>query len=158
VDIYQQLPEELRDALRAFENGALDRIIARKRPEDFAALRTLLSAPANPNDRQRAIYALGRWGNPSVVPEIVAVLPGLKESHAYTAIDTLGRLGTPEARAAVESYADHSSPQIRKFVVEALTRIADPAAQGTLEKMARADRTDWVRELAARRMKERLRK
>ena len=158
MDVYQQLPEELRDALRSFENGALDRIVARKRPEDFVALRRLLNGPSDPNDRQRAIYALGRWGDPSVVPDIVSILPALKESHAYTAIEALGRLGTPDARVVVESYANHPSPHIRKFVVEALTRIADPAARGTLEKMARGDSAEWVRDLAARRMKEKLQK
>ena len=158
MDVYQQLPDEIKDALRAFENGALDRIIRRKRPEDLAALRGLITEAADPNYRQRAIYAVGRWGDTSAVPDLVRVLPVLKESHTYTALEALGRLGTPEARAAVESYADHPSPQVRKFVVEALTRIADPAADATIEKMARGDSEGWVRELAARRMNAKRRK
>jgi HEAT repeat protein len=154
-EVYKKLPLELKDALKAFEIGALDRIIDRKRKEDFKALRVLLNkdADVNPDDRQRAIYALGRWGDPSVVPEIVSLLSTLKESHRITAIEALGRLGTNPARRAVESYADDPSPQVRKFVVEALSRIGDRAAKAALQKIAREDREPWIRDFAAKRMK-----
>lgn len=90
-----------------------------------------------------------------VVPDIIGLLPTLKDSHAYTAIEALGRLGTAAARQAVESYAGHPSPQLRKFVIEALTRIQDPSAEATLERMSREDSVAWVRDLAKRRMKRR---
>lgn len=156
-EVYKELPPELKDALKAFEIGALDRIIDRKRKEDFEALRALLAegTGVDPDDRQRAIYALGRWGDPSVVPEVVSLLPTLKESHRITAIEALGRLGTGPARTAVESCADDPSPQVRKFVVEALARFRGPAAKATLRKIAREDAEPWVRELAAKRMKAR---
>ncbi|HEU4456567.1 MAG TPA: HEAT repeat domain-containing protein [Longimicrobium sp.] len=154
---YEEISPELRDALKAFEIGLLDQVVARRRPEDFAALRRLLAedGEVSPNDRQRAMYALGKWDDPSVVPEIVARLPELKESHRITAIEALGRLGTGQARAAVEAHADDPSPHVRKFVVEALSRIGDPAAEETLRRMAREDGQEWVRNLAARRMQAR---
>jgi HEAT repeat protein len=77
----------------------------------------------------------------------------LPESHAYTAIEALGRLGTATARDAVAGRANDPSPQVRKFVVEALARIADAPAQAVLEKMARGDTEEWIRDLADRRMK-----
>lgn len=153
--MYKEIPTELKDALKAFEIGALDKVIERKRREDFEALRRLLSldTAVDPGDRQRAVYALGRWGDPDVVPEILALPPELKESQCITAIEALGRLGTKAAREAVASYAGHPSPQIRKFVVQALTRIGDAAARATLRKIAKEDRQAWVRELASKRIK-----
>ena len=149
------IPFELERALGAFETEALDKIIAQKRPEDFQVLHNLvaLEADVNPNQRQRAIYALGRWGDASVVPDIVKLLPTLKESHCITALEALGRLGTQEACEAVMSFADHPSPQIRKFVVAALSRIGGPAAEERLRQMGREDREGWVRELAMKRVK-----
>ena len=148
---------ELERALEAFEAGDLDRIIVRKRPADFRALRRLVSLDpsVDPVHRQRAIYALGRWGDASVVPEIIKTLPELKESHCATALEALGRLGTKEACAAVEGFADNPSPQIRKFVVEALNRIGGSAAEVRLGTMAKRDREGWVRDLAAKRIKAR---
>lgn len=150
-----ELPAELEAALRSFEAGALDRVIERKRPEDFEALQRLLGPdrPARPDSRQRAIYALGRWGDTRVVPDIVRLLPELSESHRITAIEALGRLGTQTAGAAVEEYADDPSPHVRKFVVEALSRIGDPAAEKRLRRMAERDPADWVRNLARDRRK-----
>jgi HEAT repeat protein len=54
----------------------LDAIIARRHPHDFEALRRLLTTdPAvNRLHRARAVYALGRWGDPSVVEDIPALL------------------------------------------------------------------------------------
>lgn len=145
---------ELRDALKAFEIGALDKIIARGSQEDFDALRRLVSGDpdVDPNDRQRAIYALGRWGDPRVVPEIVELLPTLKESHCITAIEALGRLSGDEARTAVMPYAQHRSPHVRKFVVEALSRIDDDESRDAIRTIATSDPSPWLRDLASRRM------
>jgi HEAT repeat protein len=155
-----ELPAELEAALRSFEVGALDRVIEHKRPEDFEALRRLLARDgrARPDYRQRAIYALGRWGDTRVVPDILGLLPELEESHRITAIEALGRLGTETARDAVEEYADDPSPHVRKFVVEALSRIGDPAAEKRLQRMAERDPADWVRDLALRKIAVRTRK
>ena len=154
------MSDELKRALEAFEIGALDAIIEKKRPEDFRALRRLLSPAADvkPEDRQRAIYALGRWSDPSVVPDVAALLPSLRESHRITAIEALGRLGTKEAREAVEPFATDPSPHVRKFVVEALGRMSGSAAEAALRKIAQRDAEGWVRDLAARRMADRRKK
>lgn len=151
----EETPSELERALDAFEVGALDGIIENKRRRDFEALcRILCEEPAtDPVRRQRAIYALGRWGDSSVVPDIVDALPRLKESHCITAIEALGRLGTKDARKAIERFADNPSPQVRKFVVKALSRIGGRAAEARLQKMVKEGRDDWVRDFAAKRMR-----
>ncbi len=145
------LTPELKYALDSFEQGALDRVVRMKRPEDYSALCRLAAADAaDPNLRQRAVQALGRWGDTSAVADIAAFLlsPDTKESHRITAIEALGRLGTKPAREAVESFAAHPSPQVRKFVVRALGQIGDSAAKTKLRKMAESDDTEWLRELA----------
>ncbi len=151
----KSLPAELENALEAFEAGALDKIIRKRRRGDFQALLRLISLDADvkPHHRQRAINALGRWEDASVVSRIVELLPKLPESHCITALEALGRLGTKQACKAVESFADHRSPQVRKFVVSALNRIGGSAAESCLRKMAKEDSEDWVRDLAVKRLK-----
>jgi HEAT repeat protein len=148
----ERLTPELKDALESFEQGALDRVVRRRRPEDYEALRELAASDAaDPNLRQRAIQALGRWGDASAVPDIAAFLlsPATKDSHRITAIEALGRLGTKTAREAVEQFTSDPSPQLRKFVVRALSQIGDPAARARLRKISKTDPTPWVRALAS---------
>ena len=145
---------ELKAALESFEQGALDRVVRRKRMEDYTALRQLAASPtADPNLRQRAIQALGRWGDSAAVADIVAFLvaPETTESHRITAIEALGRLGTQKAREAVTAFAEHESPDVRKFVVRALGSIGDAPARATLRRLAKSEKADWIRELAAKR-------
>jgi HEAT repeat protein len=147
------LSPELDEALRSFEIGAMDNVIARHDPRDFEVLRQLVAGgeAVDPGDRQRAIYALGKWGDPAAVPDIIAVLPSLEPTQSMTAIEALGRLGTDEARAAVESYVSDPSPHVRKFVVEALARMESPAADDVIGTVAATDDEPWVRALASRR-------
>ena len=148
---------ELRAALEAFEQGALDRVVLGKRPEDFSSLRSLVigGTSIDPSYRQRAVQALGRWGDSSVVGDIVQFLlsPEAKESHRITAIEALGRLGTRPAREAVELFVNHRSAQVRKFVVHALKRIGDSPALSLLRKIAKEDEVEWIRALATRALK-----
>ena len=64
-------------------------------------------------------------------------------------MDALGRVGSAEAEAAVSSYAEDESPQVRKFVVLALRRIGTPQSRAKLKQMAQQDAEGWVRKLAA---------
>ena len=147
------LPEELRRALEAEESGELVRLVSRKRPEDFAALRSLLSLdPSIPSDfRTKALFALGRWGDPSVIPEIVRVLLRLSERERISAITALGHLGRPEAAPAILEFADDPSPQVRKAATVALRRTGTPEAVAKLKQIAANDPLPWIRDLAARR-------
>ncbi len=147
-----QIPGDLAKALNAFEAGPLDQLIRQKRPEHFEALQRLVSTtPATESRfRQKALYALGRWGDPSVVPLLVAVLPALADKERMTAIDALGRLGTDDAREAIVSHTADPSPQVRKFVVEALARLGGTEASASQREMAAHDPEDWIRDLAVR--------
>jgi HEAT repeat protein len=148
-----ELSKQLRDALEAEESGELDKLIRRQRPSDFKALRNLLSLDTSipPDFRTKSLYALGRWGDASVVPDIVRLLPQLDERGRISALSALGRLGTPEATAAIIEQSDDPSPQVRKTATLALQRIGTSAASAKLRELAANDPLPWIRELAARR-------
>jgi HEAT repeat protein len=147
-------PPELVKALEADEAEELDKIIRSKRPDHLEALRQLVSdSTTTPEYRAKALYALGRWGDPSVASEIVRVLPTLGEKELIPALDALGRLGAHEAVEEVGTYAEHPSPQVRKLVVQALSRIGGSKAQTTLRAIAAQDSESWIRDLAAQRLR-----
>lgn len=148
----KKISPRLKRALEVFEIGELDLIIEKKRRVDFDALRSFVSMDpgVDPDYRQRAIYALGRWGDTKVVPQLITVLPQLDESERITALDALGRLDTKEARKAVETCADDASPDVRKFVVAALRRFGGAIADSRLRKMAKEDKEGWIRSVAQR--------
>jgi HEAT repeat protein len=147
------LSEELRAALEAEESGELVQLLGRRRPEDFAALRELLLFDASiPTDfRMKAMFALGRWGDPSVIPDIIRLLPDLGERERISALAALGHLARPEAVPAILEFADDASPQVRKAAALALSRISTPEATAKLKDIAAKDPVSWIRDLAARR-------
>ena len=147
-----ELSAELRAALEAEEAGELNQLIQRRLAEDFAALRSLLSLdPSVSSDlRRKAMYALGRWGDTSVVPEISRILPHLEEQGRISALSALGRLGTGEAVSKILTFANDPSPQVRKTVAVALGRAGTPEALARLRDLAANDPLPWVREVAAR--------
>ncbi len=153
--VMDTLSPELKQALESFEMEELDIMIERKRLRDFKQLRRLLALDASvkPEYRQRALYALGRWGDPSIVKDIVTLLPELPESHCITGLEALSRLGTTAARKTVRLFADNPSPHIRKTVVEALTRLGGRSEIARLQMIAKTDKVQWVRELAQKRLK-----
>lgn len=146
-----RLSPELETALKAEEAGTLNEIVRARRPEHLAQLRELAADDtAPPLYRSRAIYALGRWGDPAAVADIVRGLPTLAEQGRLSALDALGRLATPEAERVLADYAADASPQVRKLVVEGLVRAKGAAAQSTLRAIAERDPEGWLRELASR--------
>jgi HEAT repeat protein len=146
------IDNKLKMALESDELCELDEIARRRDRAQLEALKRLLSEPAPKREyRSRAIYALGRSGDPSAVPDIVRTLPELDEEGRITAMDALGRLGTKEALEAVARHADDPSPQVRKFVVRALNRIGGREAEEMLRAIARQDPEPWIKQLAAKR-------
>lgn len=143
------------ELLRAIESDCsqdMTQVIRDKKREDFAGLQEFLSLDpsVNPQHRVKAISALGRWGDPTLVPAIRGILPHLDERGRISAVDALGRLGTEEALGGVLEQANDPSPQVRKFVTRALGRINKPEAQAKLRQMADADPADFVRALASK--------
>jgi len=151
------LPDELARALEAEEAEKLNEIIRAHREGDFESLRGLVSTDPSVDKgyRNKALYALGRWGNPSVIPDIERVLPELDETGRIAAIDALGQLGAKQALDVVARYSSDPAPQIRKAVVLALSRINAPEAQTRLHEMANGDPEEWIRGLAARHLEKR---
>lgn len=147
-----EMPEDLRQALDADDALELDQLLRRRRPEHLRALQTLLTTDPSvpPDHRTKALYALGLWGDPAVVPAITRLLPQLDERGRMSALSALGRLGTPEAVAAVIEHTDEQSPQVRKIAVLALSKSPTPEARQKLREIARTDRVKWVRDVAAR--------
>jgi len=152
--VQERLSPELEAALQADEAGALNQIVRARKPEHLAQLRQVAAdETAPPLYRSRAIYALGRWGEPAAVADIVRGLPTLTEQGRLSAMDALGRLATPEAERVLADHADDGSPQVRKLVVEGLVRAQGAAAQSTLRAIAERDPEGWLRELASRHVK-----
>ncbi len=148
-----QLSDDLRRALEADDAEELDALLQRRRPADFEALQGLITSerPVPRDHRMKALYALGRWGDPVVVPKIVELLPHLDDRERMSALNALGRLGTPDAAAAIIRHAEDPSPHVRKIATLALARSGTPAARRKLRELAVNDPVEWVRDLAARR-------
>jgi HEAT repeat protein len=152
--VQERLSPELEAALQAEEAGTLNQLVRTRRPEHLAQLRQVAAdETAPPLVRSRAIYALGRWGEPAAVADIVRALPTLTEQGRLSAMDALGRLATPEAEQVLADHAGDPSPQIRKLVVEGLARTKGAAAHSTLRAIAERDAEGWLRELASRHVK-----
>jgi len=147
----ERITEDLRLALEADDPEELEAIIERGHPEDFEAFQGVIENEETPTTyRRRALYALGKWPDrdSDAVNVIESVLPRLTELERITAISTLGRIGTADARELIVSKADDDSPDVRRQVIKGLSRIEDETAMDTLREFAEADETEHVRELA----------
>jgi HEAT repeat protein len=148
------MSEALLEALGADESGDLEAVVDQRRPEDFEALRSLLTLDpsVDPLHRARATYALGRWGDPAVVAEIRGLLPGVEEAERIGAIDALGRLGTEEALDGILEHVDDPLVPVRKFVTRALGRINTPRARAELSRLEQTDPSDYIRSEASKQL------
>lgn len=146
------LPRELELALEADEAGELSEIIRGHRAEHFESLRKLVSTDTavTAEYRKKALYALGRWGDPRIVPEIERILPELDETGCIAGLDALGRLGRKQALATVTDCSIDPSPQVRKAAIQALSRIGGPEARQRIRVIADEDPEEWIRKLAAK--------
>lgn len=149
-----KISEKLLRALESDEACEIGLIVKERKKEDFDALLTLLSIDPliNPKHRAKAIYALGRWGDPAAVVAIRKILPHLDEAGRIGAIDALGRLGTKKALEGILKYLNDPSPHVRKFVTRALGRINTREARAKLRDIAAKDSVDYVRALASRQL------
>lgn len=147
-----QISEKILQAIDSDCADSLSQIIKEKRQEDFEALQEFLSPEAlvKPEYRTRALYALGRWGNPTVVEGIHRLLPTLDEAGRISAVDALGRLGTEEALTDILDCVNDSSPQVRKFAVHALRKINTSTARAKLQEVATQESIDYIREQATK--------
>ncbi len=147
-----QVSDRVRRALESDESGDLDRIVQEKNPEDFAQLRSLLPSGAaiEPGYRRKAIYALGRWGDTTVVPEITGLIPAMGEQDLIAAADALGRLGSEEALNGVLRISESDSRNVRKFAVRALGKFDRPQAVERLVQFRENDPDESLRNLARR--------
>ena len=143
-----ELPPELTRALESDDSGPLDEIVRARRLEHFNVLRQLVTSNAGTKDRTKALYALGRWGDPRVVSEIEGALPQFDEKARIAAIDALGRLGSEDTVGVISGYRRDPSPHVRKFVVRALARIGGARSQAELRTIATDDPEEWIRRLA----------
>lgn len=145
------IPLELRDALDSFEGEEFDRLVEERRADIHAALVLLATtnSPIPPRHRQRAVHGLGLIHNPEDVDIIAAALPRLDELGTATAAISLGRIGSDAAVTLAAGLGRHESEQVRKFVVKALSHSRSATAQSELRRIAEADTSPWVRDLAA---------
>ena len=145
------LSPALRASLESDCGHSLESILADHRTEDYQALMEILVQPPKQEYRLKVIHLLGRWGEQDAVSTIEDILPTLSELERSRAIDTLGRLGGPQAEAAVLKHVDDASPQVRKFVVYALKRLNSPNSREVLQRITHNDSADFVRKAGLQR-------
>ena len=150
-----RVSEKLLKALESDDAYELGHVIKDRKQEDFEALQVFLSLDPsiNPEHRAKAIYALGRWGDPASVAGICRVLPQLNEAGRISAIDALGRLGTKDALGGVLDYVNDPSPNVRKFAAHALGRINTSEARAKLKEIEAKDHVDYIRAIASKCLK-----
>ena len=147
-----RVPHALQGALESDCGHSLESIIESGRPEDFEALLEVVQHPADSEELLKALHLLGRWGDPRAVAPIKKLLPQLPEIERARAMDALGRIGGTEALKAVLDYEKDSSPQVRKFVAYALSRMEQPEARRALKRLRETDPVDFVRKVAGQRL------
>ncbi len=117
-------------------------------------LKTILAARRDqPAVVKGILDALGEIGDPEAVPILVEFLAGShpEADHAarWSAANSLGKLGRPEASGALVALLEDQFTDVRQTAVEALGRIGDAGASEALGRTVRQDKDPVVRELAA---------
>jgi len=90
----------------------------------------------DPAARQRALHVLGKAGDRSAVPAVAAALADPEPRVAATAAFALGRLGGPDARAALLGALGAPGEELRAEVVAALGAAGPEAAPGLRAALA----------------------
>jgi HEAT repeat protein len=151
------MPPELLRAMESDCATGVEEVVAVRRLDDLDALRSLLRADVDvpPSFRQNAIHILGRWGDSESVGAIRSLLPTFDERERINAVDALGRLGGPDAEAAVFEVAGDDSPDVRRFAAYALANLGTEAARDRLRDMQSSDPERTVRVAAERSLRRR---
>jgi len=76
--------------------------------------------------------------------------PDFDERERINALDALGRIGGPDAEAAVLQMTEDESPDIRRFAAYALSKLGTPTALERLHDLEGTDPERLVRTAAAR--------
>jgi HEAT repeat protein len=144
-------PEQLR-AIESVCANSVEEIVGARRQSDLMTLRGALREDADvpPPLRQNAIHILGRWGDTESAAAIRSLLPTFEERERINAVDALGRLGGPDAEAAVLQTTEDESPDVRRFAAYALSNLETEAARDRLRDMEETDPVNFVRAAAAR--------
>lgn len=147
-----ELSQRVRDVMETDCAHTLEDLVAKPTDEEIRELITIVAdeAEMTPNQRQRAVYMLGRMGREEAAPVIIKALPRLDEGGRIAAADALGRLATPEAQAKVIELSNDPAPQVRKFAAKALARIGTSPAIGFLRGMVDGDEEPFVRAAAGK--------
>lgn len=147
-----ELTQRVRDVMETDCAHTLEDLVAKPSDTEIRELIAVVEdeAEMTPNQRQRAVYMLGRMGRAEAAPTIIKALPRLDEGGKVAAADALGRLATAEAQAAVMELSHDRAPQVRKFAAKALARIGTNAAIGHLRGMIDGDEEPFVRASAGK--------
>jgi len=98
-------------------------------------------------DRQQAIIALGRTGDPAVAKKIVKFHN--TQGLVFATLEALGALGNPDTVAAVEAMTTHDEKTVKIYAAAALWRLGDAErAMAVLEPLLQ-DEDPMLRNLVA---------
>ena len=123
------------------ETGAVDLLIIALKDE-------------HPRVRSRAAHALGRIGNPSAVNPLTIALKDTAPSVRINALHALGKFGESTAAPLILALADPVA-SVRRHAIAALEKTGSKRRIPQLEKMAREEPEDSVRQAAKRALKKR---
>lgn len=151
-----KLSEEVRNILDADCARSMGEFIMQASDAQFAELIEVVKdeAGSTSEQRQRAVYVLGRAERADAVDAIIVAIPKLQAGGRVAAADALGRLGGDKARRAVIALSRDADAQVRKFAVKALGRLGGEDARKRMETVMARDKESFVRAAAARNLQQ----
>ena len=142
----KNISNEVSKALESECAHSMEQLLENKISQNFTDLTEVLSSDtANNDDKAKALYALGRWGDKAAVAAIIKSLPKLDEIGRVSAVDALGRLDSEESFAAIEKLSTDNSPYVRKFTAQTLLRSKKAKAAKILKSMKAKETVEFVR-------------
>lgn len=98
----------------------------------LAVLEKLLSSDGDGRVRQAAASSLGRLGDASAAPALIAALQDSSAPARFAAVRSLGALRARAAVPALSALLADPDPSMRRTVAQELGQIADPASKEAL--------------------------
>jgi len=102
-------------------------------PKSVAVLSNLLSTDADGRVRQAAASSLGRLGDASAAPALIAALKDASPPARFAAVRSLGALRARAAVPALTALLGDPDASMRRTVAQMLGQIGDPAAKDALK-------------------------
>lgn len=123
---------------------------------EAGAVKLLIGAltDEHPRVRSRAAHALGRIGNPAAVEPLIVALKDKAPNVRINVLHALGKFGETAAAALTSALAD-SMASVRRHAIAALEKSGSKRAISQLEKMARDEPEESVRQAAKRALRKR---